>query len=49
VHTGVAGDSAEIEITSDTDDCIHVIDLRADARSSSYIGMGWAQAEWVPA
>jgi hypothetical protein len=49
IDSGVAGDSIDVEITADVDNCIHVIDLRADARTSSYIGMGWAQAEWVPA
>jgi hypothetical protein len=45
---GVAGGSTEVEISDATDgSCVRIIRLRADARSASYIGMGWSQAVWV--
>jgi hypothetical protein len=47
---GTAGGATEVEISDATDgDCVRIIRLRADARSASYIGMGWSQAEWVAA
>lgn len=48
--TGTAGDATELDIEAvNAGSCVHIVRLRADARSDSYIGMGWSEMVWVAA